>query len=341
MRRAAEPTDDLPGGDSLLDVIANIVGILVLLVVVVAVRAGAAVTTPVAEADATPAEALAAIESEASDATLRARVAARDASELRRQALTSAAEAERRDALRREKALYAATLRAELAEARDGLSDNDRRSLDAQNAIAQSQRRLEELAREQIALAANEPPPEAVTVVVEPTPIVEGRAERTVSFRLQGGRLAYVPVDELQIELAKAVDRPAITDPSQITLTEETVGPVQGFVADAEIAWAIRSGGGRVALRSQIVRLVLRELTPQGGETPEQAFAPGGYVSSQLRLNDPEEVVVRIMVYEDSFADMPGVESKFRERGYRIAKSLKSDGELLGFSHNGYRSVVQ
>lgn len=340
-KRKNDDLDDMPGGDSFLDITANIVGILVLLVVVVGVRAGREVFVPppvevVAEADSL--EALRANLEEVTQQAIRDR---REAVELRDRVLATAVEAKRREREREEATLYVTTLRAELDEARDDLSEDDRRSLDTHNAIAQAELKLDDLARKQIALSTYEPEPDVQTVTVAPTPIVDGKADLTISFRLQAGRLVYVPVNELELDLKNKVKAPAITDPSRPVITTERLGPIDGFAGDAEIGWSVRVAGNRVGVLPRLNRLILREVTQLRGEDPDQAFGPGGYVASRLDLLTPSDFVVRLIVYADSFDTAPEVGQRFRERGFRVAQSLKSDGEPIGFSSDGYQTVTQ
>lgn len=342
MPRVDDSSDELPGGDSFLDVVANIVGILVLLVVVVGVRAGQHVAEVVgAPADAVEVEPLESIAERTRAVARQAQLDHGEVRELQEQVAAVVDEAVRRDELREAETWYVTKLRAELDEARGDLSENDQRSLETHNAIAQAQLKLERLAREQIGLSAIEPERDVETVTVAPTPIVDGRADKTVSFRLQGGRLVYVPVDEVINELTQNLQPPPFSDPSAQVVTKHSVGPVQGFNARAIVAWRALLRGNRVGVQRQLVGMQLEEVTALQGEPLDQAFSVGGYVASRLELLDPETYVVRLMIYPDSFDAAPEAEQGFREKGYRIAKSLQAEGEPIGFSSNGYRAVTQ
>jgi len=332
--------DETPGGDSFLDIVANIVGILVLLVVVVGVRAGRDVFVP-PPADAEPGESLAEIESRLDETLRQTQIDKREAFELRDKLHAAQAEADRREQEREAATLYLTKLRSELDEASASLEADDRRGLETANAIAQAQLKLDRLAREQVALASVEPEPELETVTVAPTPIVDGRADQTISFRLKDGRLVYVPVNELENQLQSEIRAPSISDPSKAAVTRQKLGPVEGFEAEAEIAWAVRVAGNRIGLMPKLGKLVLREVTELRGEDPPTAFRPGGYVASRLDLLQPEDYVVRLIVYADSFETAPEVSDRFRERGFRVAQSLKNDGSPIGFSSDGYKAVTQ
>lgn len=340
MRRVDEADDELPGGDSFLDIVANIVGILVLLVVVVGVRAGRQVLLP-AQENIAEVEPLESLQTRLKEQVRRVSIEQREIVELTGKVASTLAEVERRDMLRESAVLYNTKLRAELDEARRSLDEGDQRSLESHNAIAQAQLTLDRLTREQIALASVEPPPEAKVVEVAPTPIVDGKADQTISFRLQKGRLVYVPVTEIEADLSRKVNIPAITDPTKPIVTRETLGPIDGFVGEAVIGWSVRAVGTRVGVAPKLERLVLREITPLRGESPAEAFRPGGYVGSRLELLDPDTMVVRLIVYADSFDTAPEVAQQFRERGFRVAQSLKANGAQIGFSSDGHQTVTQ
>lgn len=337
----SEDIDDIPGGDSFLDITANIVGILVLLVVVVGVRAGREVFTPAPVETVAQEESLEALRENLKEVTRRGIQDRREVAELRDKLLATVLESRQREDEREEETLYVTTLRAELDAARDDLSDEDRRTHDTHNALAQAQLKLDDLARKQIALSTYEPEPNVETVTVAPTPIVDGNADLTISFRLQGGRLVYVPINELEMDLKNKVKAPAISDPSKQVVTTARVGPIDGFAGDAEIGWTVRVSGNRVGVLPRLNKLILREVTKLRGEEPEQAFGPGGYVASRLELLNASDFVVRLIVYADSFETAPAVGQRFRDRGFRVAQSLKSDGDPIGFSSNGYKTVTQ
>lgn len=341
MRRGGEDLEEIPGGDSFLDVVANIVGILVLLVVVVGVRAGREVFTPKVEAAATPSEQLAGAESDLKSVGKKVKEHERDLLDLREQVRSAAIDAHNREQVREAAALYVTKLRAELDEARGALTGAQQESLDVQTALAQASRRLDELEGERIALASVEPEADVQTVTVSPTPIVDGRATETVSFRLKGGRLVYVPLDEITDDLKSKLQPPVITDPSRAVLTRHKVGPFEGFGGEAEIAWRVQAVGRQVGMQVSLSQMVLREVVPLHGESPDEAFAPGGYTRSRLELIDPKDHVIRLIVYADSFETAPEVSQRFRSEGYRVAQSLKSDGSPISFSSGGHDAVTQ
>jgi len=341
MRGDAEAADDTPGGDSFLDIVANIVGILVLLVVVVGVRAGRQVLEPDAADPPPERQGVEDLEQRVAAATRRAEQRRRDAHELRERIAAAELDEAAREQLREQGALYVTKLRAELDEARAALSEKDRASLDVHHAIAETHHRLEELDAKRVALVTADVEPEVETLEVSPTPIVNAEVDETTSFRLQGGRLVYVPMEEIGDDLRSKMQAPTITDPTRPAVTRHRVGPFEGFVGAAEVVWSVRAIGQRLALQANLGKLVLQEVTPLRGQTPDDAFAPGGVVDSRIGSADPKETVVRLLVYDDSFAEASELKKRFEERGFRVAQSFKRSGEALTFSSDGYSAVTQ
>ncbi len=342
MRRVNDnPTDETPGGDSFLDIVANIVGILVLLVVLVGIRASREVLVAAEATQAEDAEPIAEIKARLDQTLLIANRDHKEAIELREKIAATILEAERRRQEREAATMYVTKLRSELDEAAGALDADDRRSLSTANEIAQAQLTLDRLTREQIALSNFEPEPDVETVTVAPTPIVNGKVDETISFRMKDGKMVYMPIDELQSELVERVGPPAITDPSKPVVTRKSAGPIEGFSADAEFIWAVRARNGRMGLTGSIGRVIVREASTVRSETIESAIAPGGYVASRLELLDPGQYVVRLFVYEDSFEQLPEVQESLREQGFRVALSLKSQGDPIAFAPNGYNAVTQ
>ena len=180
MRRGDENDDEIPGGDSFMDIVANIVGILVLLVVVVGVRAGRDVIMP-PEVISDDVEAIVSLESKLEEQLRQVRREQSEIAQLTGKVASTLGEVERREAVREAAVLYNTKLRAELDEARNALSDDDQRSLQDHNEIAQAQLKLDRLTREQVALSAVEPAPEAKVVEVAAMLIVDGKVDQTIS----------------------------------------------------------------------------------------------------------------------------------------------------------------
>lgn len=345
MRRNADEQEEMPGGDSFLDIVANIVGILVLLVVVVGVRAGrqVAIVTQVETVDHEQ------VIEEAKAAIHDAMLNRQDVTQLLEQAILSQAESTLRNQVRDELATYVATLRSELDAEREHLSVNDRRTFDTHNQLAQAQLELEKLARKQVSLIAADTGPEIEQIEFEPTPIVRERVKEEVLLRLEADRVVFLPLDELkqELEYGMANIRNMLSSASGDEASiERLVGPIDGFALRCLFTRRIvqRPEGTMIVGGLKVARL-----EPQAGlygegpttESIEEAMRAGSRLLSRLDRVDPKKTVITLITYPDSFDVLPQLEKELRERGFRVAKSLQRAGKPIAFSPGGKRTVLQ
>ncbi len=345
MRRNADEQEEMPGGDSFLDIVANIVGILVLLVVVVGVRAGRQVAV-VAQVQTVDHEQV--IE-EAKGAIREALLNRKEVARLVEQAAISLGESQLRNQVREELATYIATLRAELDEERKNLSASDRRTFDTHNQLAQAQLELEKLTRKQIGLIAADTGPEIEQIDFEPTPIVRGRVTDEVLLRLEADRVVYLPVNELkqELEYSMASIRNSFSSMSgEEASFERLVGPIDGFALRCLFSRRlVQTAEGTMVVGG----LKVARLEPQAGlygtgpptESLNEAMQANSRLLNRLRTVDPKKTVITLITYPDSFDVLPQLEKNLRERGYRVAKSLQRSGKPIAFSPGGKTTVLQ
>ena len=191
MKRVEIEADQMPGQDSFLDVITNIVGILILLVLVVGLRTSHSVR-------------------DAPDADLPKQLVAKD--EIR-QAYNNALTTERsvRDLVQRvgnarhesefreeERAWLSTTVAAaekEIEACRAKLSTDGPARFRPPQKLATSQATLDDLTREQVALMARDPATEELEC--QPTPVAKTVTGKEVHVLLSDDHVAVVPFDEL------------------------------------------------------------------------------------------------------------------------------------------------
>ena len=169
MRRADTDRSELPGQDSFLDIVANIVGILILLVMVVGLRAATAaneepadaasepVETEVAKPDEPPAEPEEPLKplvaQEEVNNAIRLAIARRnELAEKVAKTVASRKEALQRDATRVELATAVASIEQQIEEQRQKMGQDERRDFDLRAKLGAAEHELEKLTRERIAL---------------------------------------------------------------------------------------------------------------------------------------------------------------------------------------------
>jgi hypothetical protein len=338
VQHAEIEADQMPGQDSFLDVITNIVGILILLVLVVGVRTSRSVS------QATGADVEDAVTDDELKAAVRAAVTAQhDVSELVERSVSVHGEVLLKERERQFFGTYVAAGEQEMAELRSKLSEQQRRDFDMRQKITTAQQTLETLTREQIALVSQTPEVEAVTSL--PTPLAETVTGKEIHLRLAERTVSVIPLEELLAQFKKHAEDNAWRLREQTSFVA-TVGPIDGYQLRYRLQkqpFAIQGASG-LEQRGTAVRLVKWELIPampQIGEPIEQALAPQGDLRRALARSSPLGTTVTIWTYPDSFAEFRALKKALFDLGYATAARPLPPGILIGGSPNGSRSAAQ
>jgi hypothetical protein len=340
MTRQRKQHVEAPGQDSFLDIVANLVGILIILIMVIGARATNAMV------EATP-------DGVAEDETVKidlegARAAAEAVeadvhkvdAKIKRELLEI--EYRRRE---RDKFLQSVTIAEQAMEQqRKQLGQKQQEQLAMRSELLAARGALEDLKHSRIALENALPQQNVIEHL--PTPMAKTVFGRELHFRLLGGRLAYVPWDEL-VERMKA-DAPQrawkLKSADRIT---EVVGPVRGFRMQYTLRHARRvssvGGGAAVAVQSRIEldRFVLLPVRHDLGEPLEAALQDGAEFRSLISQFDPNRTTVTVWVYPDSFHQFRQVKETLFRMGYLTAGRPMPEGHPIGGSPDGTRSASQ
>jgi hypothetical protein len=319
------------GQDSFLDVVTNIVGILIILVMLVGQRARQVVMAPAA-ADPARVEAL-----EREVESLEGLIATSESeiAELAVQGRTVATAA----AFAAESRLHLATA---VAAARVEIEDR-KQAVDASQvkAAETAARRKELLAEiERCTLEAEgiaHAPATTKEVLAYPTPIGRTVNGDEIHFRLAEGRIAYIPIEEL-FNLAKTQTRRHSGAINEMAARIETVGPTQGFSLDYVIEVKIDQARGQVLIRSR--EWVVRPTGSGIGETVDEALAPQSRFHAALATITPGTTVT-LWCYPDSFEVYRKAREELHRLGIPTACRPMPDDAPIGGSTEGSKSVVQ
>jgi hypothetical protein len=251
-------------------------------------------------------------------------------------------EVEARRAQRDQMLLVVTAAEHVLKEKRQQLDASDQQSYDLTRSLneANSELRFLENAR-RVAENAQAPP----TVIEHyPTPLAQYAKWNEIHFRLQGGRLAYVPIEELNTlrEQDKARVAPRLRDNPVVTAR---VGPIRGFTMEYTYRmqqYSADSGYGAVQLQKPVFdHFTLETESAEVGEPFDVAMRPDSLFRRQLARIDPARMIVTIWVYPDGFADFRRLRDELRQQGYLTASRPMPAGIPIGGSPDGTRSVVQ
>lgn len=319
------------GQDSFLDVVTNIVGILIILVMVIGGRIGQMGLTTAAQGSARAAELeaelarldaeLATAEGEIGALAMQGRAIAHEtgAATEAQVRLATAAAAVKLEVEERKRSVDAAVARA---------AESAARKTELEAALAKCALELDGIAHL---------PATTKEILAYPTPIGRTVTGDEIHFRLDKGRIAYIPLTEL-FEQAKAQTQRRGGSLATMANRIETVGPVQGFSLDYVIEAKVDQARGQVLIRSR--EWVVRPMAEMLGETAEEALAPGSRFARVL-ANVTPETTVTLWCYPDSFETFRRMREELHRLGLPTAGRPLPDGAPIGGSADGSKSVVQ
>lgn len=329
-------SDQLSGGhDSFLDIVANLVGILIILVVILGARSQQLVeeieVQPPTEAE------LALIDREH-------RMALSVNSDVQRLEQSISAYDGELEQRRKERMLMMQLLEAAEQQWKASLSD-----LDEQKQQAAALQRDREIAAQELAeldakAAALEEQPETIVAVEHlPTPMAKTVFGDEVHFRLKDGLLALVPVDALLDEIKEDFQR--LASSARNGDKESSVGPIRDFVARYNMQLmrqsVTRGGQISVASRVQVGELIIEPLREPIGEPIAKALQPQSQLAYELAGRDPVSTTVTIWVYPESFAEFRQLKEYLYRKGFATAGRPLPHGHPIAGSPSGSRSQSQ
>lgn len=340
MRRRLRTDDQEPGSDSFLDVVANLVGILIILVMVVGVRAKDAFL------EVAPREAADVINERERQKLAATRRATEQIQQdvqrlteiMQQQDLEIAYRREERDRID----LMIQAANEAIEKHRGELTAVQQQQFDAQRQLIAARRELAQIQQQQAALEATGRQTEIIHHL--PTPMAKTVFGKEFHLLLTGHRVTYVPWEELVAELKKEAPQKVWRLNEQTEFTE-TLGPIGGFWMKYTIkrsaAMLPVRGGMAVSQRVELDHFELLPVDANRGEAIDAAFQPGSLLLSRLAENPPQETTITIWVYPDSFGDFRKLKQRFYEMGYLTAARPMPEGYPIGGSPQGTRSAGQ
>lgn len=319
------------GQDSFLDVVTNIVGILIILVMVIGGRVQQIILT----APAATSSRVQGLEKEVELLDQKVALAESEVHELAVQGRTVATAAAFAGEARLQlaTAVSAATLEVERVK-----QETDVVKVKAAESAAR--RKALEAEVERCTLEAEglaHVPATTKEVLAYPTPVGRTVNGEEIHFRLGEGRIAFIPIEDL-FELAKSQTRRHSSSLAEMASRIESVGPVQGFSLDYVIEAKVDQSRGQVLIRSR--EWVVRPVGTGGGETSDEALSPHSKFRLILAAVTPETTVT-LWCYPDSFDVYRKVREELHRQGIPAACRPMPEGAPIGGSTEGSKSVVQ
>jgi hypothetical protein len=339
VKRKAESQIEAPGQDSFLDVVCNLVGILIVLVMLIAAQAKRGM---IAAATAAPGDsaAEAAMESDAAGAESAVAALEGNVNELQAKIDREKLEAALREEERGKFQLLVNVAEQRLAEYRDKLSADEKVRYDLERELVSSKSELSILSTTQVSLTK----PKAHVLEHLPTPMARTVFGSEIHFRLLNHRLAYVPFEEMkaafQLDAPRQLSRMKDTQRAEFSLPEIAGFGARYILRRAETEIELRSGTARHSgVELELIYLV--EVEPNLGQPTAQALRPASEFRSRMATFRPQSTTVTIWVYPDSFDDFRTLKAELFKMGFLTAARPMPMGEPIAGSPSGSRSSAE
>jgi hypothetical protein len=331
------------GTDSFLDVVTNIVGILILLVMVVGLRASNAVETAITTQRSSEIHEHYVTQADVQQAHESAEDTERQVRDLIHRVVDTRQEAVLREKERAVLSSLVAEAEQEIAGRRERLSSEQQRDFDVRRQLVEAQLALDNLTREQVALLSQEPDVEEIEC--RPTPLGQTVTGKEVHLLLADDHVAVVPFEALLEEMKADIQENVWRLREQDRL-ERTVGPYGGFrlrywFVKAEIVARGESGtvvAGRVPQFSHCFFVPERSPT---GEPAVEAMRPGSELQLFLQRLNAQGTTVTIWTYPGNYDRLREVKRRIRELGFQIAVRPLPKGMPIGASRTGSESLTE
>ncbi|MEO9593845.1 hypothetical protein [Rhodopirellula bahusiensis] len=356
MSRRRRTTLEL-GHDAFLDIVANLVGILIILVVVLGTqtqRITRALTSPdeIAQkpGDLVSPEGMPQPEPKlASDSQISRlaqtamRAAAAQRESMRLENMVKRYDLELQQAKRERGALLDLLTLAEEA------WEKKQKQLDQDNVqAAKLGREMREVSSELATLAGTKERlenQETPVVAVEhlPTPMAKTVFGDEIHLRLKSDRLSVVPIEPLLKAIKEDFGR--VIRGSRDGRSSSAVGPIRGYVAhyamDKSTGRVSQGGKTSMGTRVQLAGMVIEPLEEPHGQPIDQVLTTSRLLDVELAGRDPSKTTITVWVYPESFAAFRMLKEHLYKRGFATAaRPLPFDRPISG-GPGGSRSQAQ
>ena len=330
------------GQDSFLDIVANLIGIMIILIVVVGAQAKTAWHGPSPQTENQSAkvdeltEAIRVSKSEAD--SLQA-----DHQRLERQLHMETQAYESAARQRHEHLVQLEVVRRDIQRQESKL-DADRQARLRRLAELDELRAELQRTKSEIAAVSFHQPIRNEIIEHYPTPIAKTVFSDEVHFRLADGRLSLVPMDAL-VDQMKSEWKVTAEKLGNLKSTVATVGPIDGYRLQYRLAAeTIRQPSQYGMLNQDVIQFQGFVIIPTKfvmGEKIDQALQADSEFSGVLNSFTPGSTTVSVWVYPDGYADYNRLNRWLHKRGFQTASWPLSDNALISGGPNGFRSSAQ
>jgi hypothetical protein len=323
------------GEDSFLDTIANLVGILIILVVIVGARSHTVAKVAAEEQLQRDMEQLEAPKARSLNLN---KDLQQQEEELRRYEIEIAyRDAERMTILDR------VTMAERMVEEElSSVSETDRNRIESDLEMSELQQQLADLLKQQGNIQGVE---QNVAVLQHlPTPMAKTVFGRELHLMMRGGAVTVIPWERL-IEALKSEARRSAERNSQKDRFVNKLGPIDGFV----MIYGLKSQSGvmsdgtstRLARSIELEKFELEPTPEVIVESVDQALHTGGRLRVELASSVAQHTTVTVWVYPDSFSEFRTLKERLFKEGFLCAARPLPFNIRIGASPKGSASTAQ
>jgi hypothetical protein len=190
------------------------------------------------------------------------------------------------------------------------------------------------------------PPTETQPIALQhlPTPMAKTVFGKELHVMMQNNRVTVIPWDMLIETLKQQVQR-SVARNTQREKIDDTLGPIDGFMMRYRLN--SRSGimsDGRTAAMGKMVELDKFELEPTADiltESVPDALRPGGRLRAELEATKSQQVTITVWVYPESFGAFRALKERLFTEGFLCAARPLPANMRIGASPRGSSSAAQ
>ena len=323
------------GEDSFMDTIANLVGIMIILVVIVAARG---YTTAKVQARATAEEQIEQLDAPKSVVGQLDRDLEFQLQQLQQYDVELMMRSAERMSLVDRVNLTEQAIEERVRDKGDNAVDD----LKSTAELTDLERQLADLLKQ----SGNLPQTELDIVALQhlPTPMAKTVFGKELHVMMRNNLLTVIPWDALVDNLKQQVQH-TVARNTQRDRIEDTLGPIDGFMMRYRLI--SRNGimsDGRTSAMGRMVELDKFELEPTRDivmETIDDALRPGGRLRAELDGHRSQQTTITVWVYPESFGEFRKVKERLFQEGFLCAARPMPANMKIGASPRGSSSAAQ
>ncbi|RCS49218.1 hypothetical protein DTL42_11820 [Bremerella cremea] len=352
--RKANGDQNAPSLDSFLDVVTNLVGILIILIMVVGITTRDALfdaATTSSESAKPPALSIPAPEEAAVPQTpptpkgptlAELNNLADDVANIQREILQTQQQAKLAFEERNQLQLFLTSAETTLNEKQNELETDKQQAVAQQRELLETSRQLDTLYDQIEGISKYRP--EVKELAHYPTPLAKTVFGKEEHFRLKNGRISYVPMDRL-VEGMKNDASSHLGRAKRDGTATSRIGPMNGYVMEYTLisrAYQMETSMGTATRGGvELKQFILVPESDLLGEPVEDALKPGSRFRDIIASLDPARTTITIWTYPDSYHQFRSVRDDLYQIGFTTAARPLPTDYPIGGSPQGERSSSQ